>query len=306
MNAPLSSIEGSIDIVLRRDTDGRCVPSITSSRPFNLPRAFVGLPADEVVKRVGLLFSLCGQAQKAACLGALEAALGMTVCGDVLQQRLQAVRAEALRETALRDQPILSPSLKSFIQRAQALVANAAPVFTLGAAPLADNQVGSLDELRQEAGAFTAVPARLPDGHGIARLTGANIGDADLLPTDDHDSGLANLPTINGEPHWTCGPTAFIGNRLYIHHKHGPGWGIATVATARGLLTHAARVEDGLVTAYRITAPTEWNFHPDGLVTQLLRGLAIWSDWIAEAQKIVDVIDPCVRATIQIEETAHA
>ncbi|WP_319381231.1 hypothetical protein, partial [Thiomicrorhabdus sp.] len=45
------------------------------------------------------------------------------------------------------------------------------------------------------------------------------------------------------------------------------------VETARGRLYHLAHVESGKVTDYAICAPTEWNFHPDGVAKQLLNEL---------------------------------
>ena len=50
----------------------------------------------------------------------------------------------------------------------------------------------------------------------------------------------------------------------------GHGDGLGAVETARGLLLHRARVHEECVVDYRIVAPTEWNFHPDGA---LVRGL---------------------------------
>lgn len=44
----------------------------------------------------------------------------------------------------------------------------------------------------------------------------------------------------------------------------GPGIGLACVETARGLLLHAARIDNGLIAEYAICTPTEWNFHPSG------------------------------------------
>ncbi len=50
------------------------------------------------------------------------------------------------------------------------------------------------------------------------------------------------------------------------------GSGIGLAETARGLLLHRVQVERGLVTDYRIVAPTEWNFHPGGPLAQGLNG----------------------------------
>lgn len=65
--------------------------------------------------------------------------------------------------------------------------------------------------------------------------------------------------------------------------------GLGVVETARGRLIHAARVEGTKVAQYRILAPTEWNFHPDGIAARALSGLAP-----DEAGLVVEAIDPCV------------
>ena len=43
---------------------------------------------------------------------------------------------------------------------------------------------------------------------------------------------------------------------------------IAAVETARGPLLHFARVRDGRIEDYHVLAPTEWNFHPRGLLAR--------------------------------------
>jgi Ni,Fe-hydrogenase I large subunit len=83
------------------------------------------------------------------------------------------------------------------------------------------------------------------------------------------------------------------------------GEGMAAVQTARGLLLHRARVVDGRVAAYRIVAPTEWNFHPEGPLAQGLAGMAADDEPALErrATLAVQALDPCVACTIEI---AHA
>lgn len=65
--------------------------------------------------------------------------------------------------------------------------------------------------------------------------------------------------------------------------------GTGIVETARGRLIHRARVVDGVITQYRILAPTEWNFHPQGVAVQALSGLEP-----DQAKAVVEAIDPCV------------
>jgi len=75
-----------------------------------------------------------------------------------------------------------------------------------------------------------------------------------------------------------------------------PSGGIGEAAAARGRLIHAVQVDgDGRVCRYRILAPTDWNFHPHGVVAQALAELDGDADLIAEqTRQIVQAIDPCV------------
>lgn len=76
-----------------------------------------------------------------------------------------------------------------------------------------------------------------------------------------------------------------------------PGVGLAQVPAARGLLVHRVRVADGRVADYRILAPTEWNFHPRGVVAAGLDAIAARLDG-AEieplARLFIAAVDPCV------------
>jgi hypothetical protein len=85
-------------------------------------------------------------------------------------------------------------------------------------------------------------------------------------------------------------------------HMAAPGTGIGLAETARGLLLHHAEVSDGQVTRYRIVAPTEWNFHPDGALTRGLRERHFDGPETArrETQVLVQALDPCVACTVEI------
>lgn len=82
----------------------------------------------------------------------------------------------------------------------------------------------------------------------------------------------------------------------------GPGCGIAGVETARGLLVHAATLAGDRVTAYRIVAPTEWNFHPRGALLGDLLDVAVRDATEVEqrAALAVQSLDPCVRYTLEL------
>jgi len=66
-----------------------------------------------------------------------------------------------------------------------------------------------------------------------------------------------------------------------------PPFGMAE--TARGRLVHMAELEGGRIASYKILAPTEWNFHPEGVAAKALKGLAP-----AQAKAVIEAIDPCV------------
>lgn len=75
-----------------------------------------------------------------------------------------------------------------------------------------------------------------------------------------------------------------------------PGTGMAWVETSRGVLTHALVLREGRVSRYRMLAPTEWNFHPDGPFVRGLRGQKAGSGSEVERrlQLHAMALDPCV------------
>lgn len=83
---------------------------------------------------------------------------------------------------------------------------------------------------------------------------------------------------------------------------NGNGVGVAQVEAARGRLVHALKLEGGQVACYRILAPTEWSFHPEGAVAQGLGRIAAAGGevcaWTAEL--FVMSADPCVGADVRV------
>jgi coenzyme F420-reducing hydrogenase alpha subunit len=82
-----------------------------------------------------------------------------------------------------------------------------------------------------------------------------------------------------------------------VQTKHG----IGRAAAARGQLAHrvglapGAESEKPVISDYRILAPTEWNFHPQGIVNKALSGLKGDMDQVKQqAELLITAIDPCV------------
>ncbi len=79
------------------------------------------------------------------------------------------------------------------------------------------------------------------------------------------------------------------------------GVGISQVEAARGRLIHRVTVDNGLVASYQILAPTEWNFHPNGVLKQSLLGIQGDEAVIkAQADLIIAAIDPCVGYDLRV------
>ncbi|AAP85767.1 Hydrogenase expression/formation protein HoxV (plasmid) [Cupriavidus necator H16] len=95
-----------------------------------------------------------------------------------------------------------------------------------------------------------------------------------------------------------------------------PGQALAWSEMARGLLMHWVRLVDTpqgpVIGGYRIIAPTEWNFHPDGAVAHMLAHLAPFD--AADVRRSIGILvaayDPCVPYTVEFAEslgdTVHA
>lgn len=150
-----------------------------------------------------------------------------------------------------------------------------------------------------------------------------------MAPALDRDAGFDDVPHWQGEPRET-GPLARMAGHPLTDAVIG-AWGrglgarfvarlletaaaleafggrhgavslgdasaIAWVDTARGLLLHRVRVEGERIAAYRIVAPTEWNFHPEGAFTRGALALAAGDAARLEndVRWIVASLDPCV------------
>ncbi|MEW8030414.1 MAG: nickel-dependent hydrogenase large subunit [Candidatus Thiodiazotropha sp.] len=82
----------------------------------------------------------------------------------------------------------------------------------------------------------------------------------------------------------------------------GVDQGMGQVEAARGRLIHRAVLDKGVVAGYQIVAPTEWNFHPRGVVA---RGLLTLPAREIDALKrhadlFINAVDPCVGYRLEI------
>ena len=83
-----------------------------------------------------------------------------------------------------------------------------------------------------------------------------------------------------------------------------PGWGVAQVRTARGVLTHAVHVDDGKVARYRVQAPTDGFFVDAAPLARLLANREFPS--LDQARQALDqailALDPCLPYTLELQD----
>jgi hypothetical protein len=148
-----------------------------------------------------------------------------------------------------------------------------------------------------------------PDWHGQICETGAfaRMGDHPLVQAarQTHGDGLlarslARLVEVASIPDRI---EAHLGDGADTMTQAGilPGTGIGQVEAARGRLVHRVKLDGDSVTSYRILAPTEWNFHPRGVVAQSLADLPSTADPRRLAGLMVEAVDPCVGYDLEVD-----
>lgn len=81
--------------------------------------------------------------------------------------------------------------------------------------------------------------------------------------------------------------------------------GMAHTEAARGRLTHWITLRDETVERLFVLAPTEWNFHPQGIAVNALEALMPEDseDLEVQAQLLIHAIDPCVGYRLDIHDS---
>lgn len=92
------------------------------------------------------------------------------------------------------------------------------------------------------------------------------------------------------------------GSMLAADGEIEEGVGLGQVQAARGLLIHRLTLRQGRVKDYCIVAPTEWNFHPEGVAAQGLKALQASdpAELRLQAELLIDSIDPCVQYDLKL------
>lgn len=174
----------------------------------------------------------------------------------------------------------------------------------------ADEDPAVVDLMRREAGFCTR-----PHLAGRVVETGAYARLGDVLPA--HGPYLAarfsarledvreSLDALRALAEEKTGDLAGLMRSGELSNNAGFG----AVECARGRLYHEAEIgADGRLSAYRILAPTEWNFHPVGPFVETLLSSRIGEGETARTRvsQLAALFDPCVAFEIRLKDAVHA
>lgn len=112
---------------------------------------------------------------------------------------------------------------------------------------------------------------------------------------------LARLAEIKALFHSVVQRSRADDARAPFQPASADGAGLAQTEASRGRLIHRAELAAGRICAYRIVAPTEWNFHPQGLVPQALTGSPATAHLPAQIEALLRAVDPCVDFNLALE-----
>jgi hypothetical protein len=287
---------------------------VSCERP-DVTMALRGRTTDQAVQRVSLLFALCGRAQTRAAVLASAAARGEE-CLPLLDPDIQ---REVLREHlwhCLLDLPTLlgdAAMQREFVSAARWVAEeNRSELHAL----LTGSRIATLRQRLQQSDdtpflsrllprldaksslaewpRLTAGFCRHPLWRGMTAETGAIARQTDRYAAIPLSARwLARFDELLD---WATDHVQAGAGGTVSAANVAPGVGRALVETARGLLMHEITLDGDAVADYKIAAPTEWNFHPGGALSDYLLGQEA-ANRDALQQRIaqaVAALDPCV------------
>ncbi|MBL8421257.1 MAG: hypothetical protein JNK92_11550 [Dechloromonas sp.] len=265
---------------------------------------FVGQSPEAVVRTVPCLYTICAQAQRAVAQAALAAAADEA--------------PEAADDAGLWIEMLHENLWRLLLDWPPAL--GLPPAQAAFVAWRATRQGGSCAEATRRL--LTEVVHGLAE-NSLARLvdrsSDVSCGPAALRP----DQWLAGcrergdfLPAMSAPPSIRAAYRGRIadveratgalatGAPFPLAAAGGNGWGVAQTVTARGVLTHAVRLEARTVRQYRVTAPTDAFFADAGALSGLLDGRSFASS--SEAKRSLHLavlaLDPCLPYVLEVSD----
>lgn len=274
--------------------------SVELRRP-TVSRLLIGQLPDAVVKTIPYLFTLCAEAQRTAAQRAVTVARGEAP----LSTDDRALWLELLHENLWRlllDWPTalgLPQEKEAFIAWRSERLGERSGVVTEALLektlrPLSEK---CLERLVRRSSA--AMPVSGFDAEGWLSFW---RGEADQLPAIVGPTCVAAAyrARLNDVERAI---EALAARAPYpVIHAGGQGWGVGQVLTARGVLTHAIHVAEGLVANYRVQAPTD-GFFADAAPLGALLAERTFADAECARQGIEQAIlalDPCLPYELKV------
>ncbi|MCI4664580.1 MAG: hypothetical protein MRY74_07645 [Neomegalonema sp.] len=303
--------EGKVEIELAAEPGGAA--RVQYRQPFELERVLVGKPAETALTLTPSLFAVCAHAHRQAALQAL----GRTP--SIRERALTAM--ETAREHVLR----VALDWTEFLGEPRAKETAAAAMLIardLAEGGALDGAVAEIEQLiaRDIFGASRESWLRehLANWAATRATPAARLFDQ-LIRDGWMDIGAA--PTNDDATVWARrarhlklrGAGAGLGARLLarlvelaeLPDEMRRGSGAQTpVPAARGPLRHAATFANGLIESYRVLAPTDVNFAPNGAAARALSTLTASDRTVRERQArlLINAIDPCVRYDLRFAD----
>lgn len=229
----------------------------------------------------------------------LTAVLGEAVFGELPEEWLSRRDIEDLAFWARRNETLAQTIFEYLVQTGMAS-AGAAEI-----APLPQIQPSDLQHvlLGENADTFAA----RPQWDGLPRETTplSRLINNSLIESikDKHGYGLlarltACLLELAKIPGQMSALAASLEQEQDEHAANGVrdhGAGVGFAEGARGRLAHAVEIADGVIRRYRVLAPAEWNFHPQGAAARGLADIAVSPPGrrAALARLFITAVDPC-------------
>jgi uptake hydrogenase large subunit len=275
---------------------------------------FHGRAPEAVVKTVPCLYTICGQAQKAAAQAALAAAAGeeRPTADDAAGLWLELLHENLWR--LLLDWPPalgLPPEKEAFIAwRATRPGGNCAGETKKLLVDTVDNLAEKcLEKMVDRAAEQVPLECSRSPASGTVALN----PEAWLAGWRDADGAMPALMAPSSIRAAYQGRVAEVeraaaalaaGAPYPIAIAGGDGWGVAQIPTARGVLTHAVQLAVGKVTKYRVWAPTDAFFADAVALSGLLDGIRFAAP--DEARRALDqailALDPCVPYVLELSD----
>lgn len=279
----------------------------------SVSRLFVGQLPDVVTKTVPYLFTLCAHAQRAAAQAAVTAALGEAPRGFDSTELWLEVLHENLWRLLLDWPPALGlrPEKDAFIAWRNArqggdCLAVTQNLLRQSLRPMAEKCLEMLvdrstDEVAPDDGELEipASPPLAPQAW-LEYWQGTSAHMPALpVPTSIRGAFLARLAETLAAADALASATPFP-----VASAGEGGWGVGQTVTARGVLTHAVHVVDGVVANYRVQAPTDSFFADASALSALLAGLRFAS--LEQARRALNqavlALDPCVPFIVECQD----